>query len=154
MGTPEAWFGGLVDGEGCFTISIYVQHKRSLKFALVFSISMKTGTWQTFAQEILGFHEIPFHTRKRKNQFEITVTGRKSVTKLIGVLKPYLVVKVPIAEALADFPAAPRRNRFSPIDDSYLDAVCEKVDFVRRFNKGKNRPHKWDGKMIRAFYKK
>ena len=77
-----------------------------------------------------------------------------AVKKLIGVLKPYLVVKKPIAEVFASFPIAPGRNRFSQIDKSYLDAVCEKVDSVRLLNKGKNRGHKWDGETIRLFYNK
>ena len=113
---------------------------------------MKSGNWEIVAEWILKSHQIPFHTRRRKNQFEMTVSGHRSVKNLIGVLKPYLVVKKPIAEVLASFPIAPARNRFSEIDKSYLDVVCEKVDSVRLLNKGKNRGHKWDGKTIRLFY--
>ena len=113
---------------------------------------MKSGDWQEVVQEILKFHQIAFHTRRRKNQFEITINSHKSVKKLIEVLRPYLIVKRPIAEVLAGFPIAPARNRFSKLDKSYLDDVCSRVDFVRRFNKGKNRRHKWDGKKIQEFY--
>ncbi len=152
MGTREAWFAGLIDGEGCFTIGISHQHKRALKFSLIFSISMKSGDWQNGAQELLRFHDIPFHTRCRKNQFEITVSGHKSVKKLIAVTKRYLVVKKPVAEVLASFPVAPARNRFTGVDKRYLRIVCEKVDQVRFLNKGKNRKHKWDGRRIWMFY--
>jgi len=113
---------------------------------------MKNGAWQAAVQRILMSHRIPFHTRQRKNQFEITVNSHKSVKRLIQVVKPYLVVKKQLVEELASFPVAPARNRFSQIDRLYLDAVCEKIDFVRRFNKGKNRRYKWDSKTIRSFY--
>ena len=72
---------------------------------------------------------------------------------MISILLPYLVVKKPLAERLAAFPIAPSRNRFTWIEDSYLDAICNLVDHVREFNKGKNRRHKWDGNTIRNFFK-
>lgn len=65
---------------------------------------------------------------------------------------PYLVVKKPLAARLLEFPAAPGRNRFSPVDRSYLDEICTIVDFVRAFNKGKNRRHKWNSRTIGEFY--
>jgi hypothetical protein len=150
----EAWLAGLVDGEGCLTVGIWPQHVRTLKFNLLFSISMKRGDWEAVASSVLTDHQIPFHTSQRKNQFGIIINGNESVKKLIHVLSPYLVVKKPLAEKLLTFPKAPPRNRFSSIDDSYLDEVCQVVDYVRRFNRSKNRRHKWDGKTIRSFYGK
>ena len=99
-------------------------------------------------------YDIPFHSRFRRNQKEISVNSHRSVKKLIRVLLPYLVVKKPLGERLLSFPTAPRRNRFREIDGSYLSAVCEIVDYVREFNRGKNREHKWNGKAIRLFYNK
>ncbi len=72
--------------------------------------------------------------------------------KLISVVIPYLVVKKPLAKRLLDFPKAPARNRFVSVDRFYLDEICEVVDFVRGFNKGKNRRHKWNGRTIREYY--
>ena len=145
-------FAGLIDGEGCFTIGISPQHTSTLKFCLVFAISMEQGEWSAVASRVLEHHAIRFHTRRRKNQFEITVNSHKSVKNLIRILLPHLVVKQPLGEKLLSFPSARPRNRFSTVDRSYLDAVCEIVDYVRQFNKGKNRKHKWNGKTIRLFY--
>ncbi len=72
--------------------------------------------------------------------------------KLIRIILPYLVVKKPLAEKLIQFPKAPPRNRFKRISGVYLDEICELVDFVREFNKGKNRMHTWDGRTIREFF--
>lgn len=72
--------------------------------------------------------------------------------KLIAFFLPYLVVKHPLALRFLSFPNAPARNRFAKIDDSYLKEVGEMVDFVREFNKGKNRKHKWNSKTISNFY--
>jgi len=120
-----------------------------LKFSLIFSISMKSGDWQVVAEELLRANQIPLHARNRKNQHEINITGRSSVKKLIELPMTNLVVKGPIARELEHFPSAHPRNRFSSVN-----AVCEKVDFVRNFNKGKNRPRKWDGRAIRLYYEK
>jgi hypothetical protein len=114
---------------------------------------MKQGDWANQVSLILRRHGIPFHIRKRKNQFELTVSSGIAVRKLVNVLLPYLMVKRPLAEKLAAFPKAPLRNRFTWIDDSYLDEICSLVDYVKKFNAGKNRKHKWDGKAIRSFFK-
>jgi hypothetical protein len=115
---------------------------------------MKRGDWERVASSVLTENRIPFHTSKRKNQYGIIVNSTRSVKRLIEVLSPYLVVKKPLADRLLTFPMAPPRNRFRPIDESYLDEVCQIVDYVRHFNKSKNRSHKWDGRTIRSFYGK
>jgi hypothetical protein len=152
MPRTESWFAGLVDGEGCFTICIYKQHRHTLKFELRFSISMREGEWVEVASNLLRLHCIPFHARRRKNQIEVRVNGQKSVKRLILILLSNLVVKKPLALKLLDFPTAPHRNRFSPADKLYLEAICALVDFTRKFNKGKNRRHKWNGNSIRSFF--
>jgi hypothetical protein len=148
----EAWLAGLIDGEGCFTLSIYRQHKHALRFDLVFSISMREGPWFGEVSRILKSHDIRFNWRLRRNQIEVRAEGHRRVKKLISVVIPYLVVKKPLAAKLLDFPRAPPRNRFVRVDRDYVDEICEFVDFVRRFNKGKNRRHKWNSKTIREFY--
>jgi hypothetical protein len=148
----DAWFAGLVDGEGCFTLSIYVQHRHALRFDLVFAISMKEGAWFSEAAQVLIIHDIRFSARRRKNQIEVHVEGHDRVKKLIRVLLPHLVVKRPLAQKLLSFPRAPTRNRFSTISGSYLSEICEIVDFVREFNRSKNRRHKWNSRSIKEFY--
>lgn len=152
MQRTESWFAGLVDGEGCFTICIYKQHRHTLKFELRFSISMREGEWVEVASNLLRLHGIPYHARRRKNQIEIRVNGQKSVKRLILILLPNLVVKKPLALKLLDFPTAPHRNRFSHADKLYLEAICALVDYTRKFNRGKNRRHKWNGNSIRSFF--
>ncbi|MDA4134023.1 MAG: hypothetical protein OK441_00440 [Thaumarchaeota archaeon] len=152
MNESEAWFAGLIDGEGCFTFSIYHQHHHTLRFDPVFCISMKDGVWYAVVERILREHDIQFSTRRRKNQIEVRLEGHIRVKKLIAFFLPYLVVKHPLALRFLSFPNAPARNRFAKIDDSYLKEVGEMVDFVREFNKGKNRKHKWNSKTISNFY--
>ena len=147
----ESWFAGLVDGEGCLTVGVYRQHRRTLKFELRFSISMREGDWVRVASDLLRLRGIPFHTRKRKNQVELRVNGRKSVGRLISIILPSMIVKKALAQKLLEFPAAPRRNRYTKVDDSYLNAICSLVDYTRAFNKGKNRKHKWNGNSIRSY---
>ncbi len=113
---------------------------------------MKEGAWFAVVEDILRRHEIRFAARRRKNQIEVHVEGDLAVKRLITVVLPYLVVKQPLAKRLLSFPKAPARNRFVTIDESYLNEVCEIVDFVREFNRGKNRKHKWNSKTIRDFY--
>ncbi len=151
MLSSEAWFAGLIDGEGCFTLSISKQHRRSLQIAPRFSISMKEGLWEKEVRTILETHHIPFHVRKRLNQTELVVSSGVAVRRMISFLLPGLVVKRPLAAKLMAFPRAPPRNRFAPIDPDYVTTVCNLVDYVRSFNKGKNRKRKWDGRAVRDY---
>jgi hypothetical protein len=113
---------------------------------------MKEGPWFGEASRILRLHDIGFNWRRRRNQIEVHVEGHLRVRKLISAVIPYLVVKKPLAERLFDFPEAPVRNRFVLIDRFYLDQICEVVDFVRQFNRGKNRRHKWNSRTIKEYY--
>jgi len=113
---------------------------------------MKQGAWAHEVINIFESHEIPYHIRTRKNQFEISVSSGSAVRRLIRLLLPYLVVKKPLAQRLLTFPRAPARNRFTRTDGSYLSEICNLVDFVRAFNRGKNRKHKWDGAAIKRFF--
>ena len=115
---------------------------------------MKEGPWADEVARILTRHGIPFHRRRRRNQIEITVSSGVAVKRMIRFLIPYLVVKRPLAQRLAHFPKAPARNRSTWIDGSYLDEICDLVDYVREFNRGKNRRHKWDGAAIRRFFQR
>jgi len=115
---------------------------------------MKQGRWAKVAGDILQEHQIPFHMRRRRNQFEMMVSSGIAVKRMIGFLLPYLVVKKPLAQRLANFPKAPARNRFTWINGEYLVEICDLVDFVREFNRGKNRKHKWNGLTIRRFFQK
>ncbi len=142
----------MVDGEGCFSISISRQHEHSLKLSLRFEISIKLGDWSSVATDLLASRGIPFHTHKRKNQFQVTVNGNRAVKRLIEILLPHLVIKKPLAKRLLTFPVAPSRNRFSKINGVWLGEISAIVDFVRIFNSGKSRPYKWDGNLVRAFY--
>lgn len=152
MPEPIIWFAGLVDGEGCFTVSISVQHEHSLKISLRFEIAMKLGEWSAVATDVLQSLKIPFHTRTRKNQFQITVSGTRAVKRLITILLPHLVVKRKLAKRLLGFPSALPRNRFTKITRARIGEICSIVDYVRAFNRGKNRRYKWDGGAIRVFY--
>jgi len=55
---------------------------------------------------------------------------------MVMILLPSLVVKKPLAQKLLNFLSAPHGNRFSKIDESYLNAICTLVDYTRQF-KGK-----------------
>ncbi|MDA4130748.1 MAG: hypothetical protein OK457_08260, partial [Thaumarchaeota archaeon] len=51
-----AWLAGLVDGEGCFSISVSGRdhHGRYIDFMARLLLSMKTGIWVDSVKEILN----------------------------------------------------------------------------------------------------
>jgi hypothetical protein len=149
-----AWFGGLIDGEGCITVNVRKQHVSTLKITPVFSIQMKDGSWLAEAMGILDALNIPYYARKRKNQTEVSVRHWKNILPFLKSIKDYSVVKRPIMERLLCYRPKPLRNRFVSADIRTVKEMAELVDFVRRFNRGKNRPYKWDGNKILEFFEK
>ncbi len=147
-----AWFAGLIDGEGCFTVSIRKHHKSTLKVTPIFVIQMKNGSWVDEATRILKNIGIKHYARKRRNQIEISVRHWKNVKPLIQVILPFSVVKKPLIEKLFSYNARPKRNRFVPPNQKVVKEIANLVDFVRKFNRGKNRPYKWTGNMVLDFY--
>ena len=149
-----AWLAGLADGEACFTLRIHkFSHHSGLNIDPYFSLSMKTGEWVRVVSEILLKHGVKFRTRQRKGQTEIQVAGLTNTSKLITMLLPYSVVKKPLMEKLLQLKPRPRRNRFVPPDPASVREIATLVDFVREFNRRKNRPFKWTSRAILEHYR-
>ena len=153
MKTKLSWFAGLIDGEGCFTVSVRKHHKSTLKITPIFSIQMKDGSWVEEVIKILNDVDVKHYVRKRKNQIEISVKCWKNIIPLIRMLLPFSIVKKPLMKRFLTYRPKPVRNRFIPPDPKIIGELAELIDFVRNFNRGKNRPYKWTGKRILEFFK-
>ena len=79
-----AWLSGLIDGEGCFSISIAERNHngQKLDFTARLSISMKTGIWVQEVEQILTDGEIMYHILARKGQTCVAISGWRQVKKL------------------------------------------------------------------------
>ena len=147
------WFAGLVDGEGCFTLSIRKNHKSALKVSPMFLIQLKDGNWVKKVTRVLEELKIKYYTRNRKNQVEISVGYWKNVLPLVQALISHSIIKKPLMRKfLSHYNPRSVRNRFVPPDPKIVKKTAELVDFVRKFNKGKNRPYKWDGEKVLEFF--
>jgi len=149
-----SWFSGLIDGEGCFTLNIIKQHTTALKVTPVFSIQMKNGEWIKDVLKILNKLNIKHYHRERKNQTEISVKHWKNILPFIRAIKPFSVVKRPLIERFLLYNPRPIRNRFIPTNPKIIIETANFVDFVREFNRGKNRPYKWSRDTILNFFGK
>jgi len=147
-----AWFAGLIDGEGCFTISVRKQHVSTLKITPIFSIQMKDSDWVREVVSILGESEIKYYMRKRRNQIEISIRHWKNILPFIKIIKQYSVVKKPIIEKFLKYKPKAIRNRFVSANPQTIKETALLVDFVREFNRGKNRPYKWTGDKVLEFF--
>lgn len=147
-----AWFAGLIDGEGCFTLNIRKQHTAALKVTPVFSIQMKNGKWLKNVLEILKKLNIKYYYRERKNQAEISVKHWKNILPFIRAIKSFSVVKRPLIEQFLLYKPKPIRNRFISTNPKIIRETANFVDFVREFNRGKNRPYKWSGNKVLNFF--
>jgi len=145
------YIAGLIDGEGCFSLSCEMQRGK-VKVTPFSSISMKKGSWSSIFIVTLEEHGVKTTTRNRKGQTEVKVKGWKQVKHLIALLVNICLVKKPLMEKLLEYEPRKRKNRHMPLDLDELKRTAELIDFVRAFNKGKNRPYKWTGKKFLAAY--
>lgn len=147
-----AWLAGLIDGEGCFTISIRKHHVSTLKITPIFSIQMRKDGWSREVVSILKTLKIKHHIRERKNQTEIYIRHWKNILPFINSIKQYSIVKRPIMEMFSLYKPKPVRNRFVSVNPKDVIKTAKLVSFVRIFNRRKNRSYKWDGNKILDFF--
>ena len=148
-----AWLAGLMDGEGCYTINISKHHKYALKIEPRISLSMKMAPWVNKVKRLFEEYSITYFANGRQyNQMEFVIRNQ-SAKNLINLLLPFSEIKKPVMSKILELPSRAHRNRFVPMQQDYIDKIVEVVDFVRKFNYSKNRKHKWDGALIRMYYK-
>lgn len=145
------WFAGLIDGEGCFSLSTSIRGN-SILIEPYFSISMKSGNWEVEVKKILESLDIKYLLRYRKGQTEYKCGNWMRVKKLCTAIVNYSIVKKGIIVKLLQYNLIPKRNRYVKISKTTIDQIADLVDFVREFNKGKNRPYKWTGDVIKQFF--
>jgi hypothetical protein len=102
------WLGGLIDGEGCFTIT-----QRKPKGQLLLSpVSIITNTNKTIIDTCINIyreHNIPFYVAykiadiNRKEKWNICVDGLGRNAKLLTLITPFLVGKLEDAQLMKRF---------------------------------------------------
>ena len=145
-----SWLSGLIDGEGSFVLGISKQKTlRTPRIELKFVITMSRGEWEQKATRIFDLCGIKYSTDIRGTLFRIWVNGTPQVKKLCALIKNSSVVKKAIIERFLDFQSVGyKRNQYCNHDKATIQRIAGDIDFVRKFNRKRNAPYKWDGKRI------
>jgi len=145
-----AWLSGIIDGEGCFFISIKKPKlTKTVSIGLKFSIAMSRGKWEQKVIQIFDKYDIKHSTRVKRGLFEIAVNSNPQVKKLCDIIKDDSVVKKDIVDRFLNFQSVGyTRNQYRNHDESTIRRIADDVDFVRSFNRKRNVPYVWDGKKI------
>jgi hypothetical protein len=150
--TRIAWLAGFIDGEGCFSLDVRRERRSSLRFQPKFLLSAKKGSWVPIVLQILRENGIGYTHRERRGQFEITIASWIRFRRLGNLIKDYLVIKKPLLERILSY--SNRTHKFWSNISVFneVNEMAELVDFVRAFNKGKNRPYVWTGQKVMEYY--
>ncbi len=131
-----SYFGGLIDGEGCFTLS--QPRKKYKSFTPVFALASTSDVIITFVATILTKHDVKFsicaHDRKdgSKPFKTLRVQSVKNMSKLLDLVLPYLLEKRPQAELLKQFVAVRQQYAKNNMEWKVTDDI---VSNIRRLNK-------------------
>ena len=106
-----AWLGGVIDGEGTFTLRIHGRKRNKLLITPVFSITNTDFVITDNIERILKENDIPFWVTyvsneahpKWKPKKEIVNMGVRRLSKFIPVILPYLVGKEEEAKIVCEF---------------------------------------------------
>lgn len=90
------YLAGLVDGEGCFTTSVYQYESghRSIRHKIMFKVSIANKNLEVlkFVKNKLGFGNVSRNHRISEDYIWIT-TDRKKIKKLINMIGDILIIK-------------------------------------------------------------
>jgi hypothetical protein len=119
--TEKAYIAGIVDSEG----SIMVEHKPNDNFTLRVSIYNNSEDLLTWLADRLERNVVVSNFNTDKGyvpQLMIHLFG-KSAKELLGLIQPYLVIKLPLAEVALKFPVEGQGARYSE-EQKGLRAWC------------------------------
>lgn len=128
----RSWLGGIMDGEGCLTVS-----KHPLKHRLTVSPVMTiVNTNPRIIEEvrrILSKYGLPFHVTEYAAkgtwtaQTRISISGFKRITRALAFLRPYLIGKAEQADLIQRLVKS-RSTQHPKAPYSELDiSLCEEI---------------------------
>ena len=95
-----AYLAGLLDGEGCFGISLYNRKYRPR--ITMASTNREVLTWVT-EHFFGGVHVHHIGSDKAEDAWEVTLGGNKNLIVLLSAIIPFLIIKRANAEVLLKF---------------------------------------------------
>jgi len=145
-----AWLAGILDGEGCFHMSLYKRNNypSGKAFQVIIKVSNIDALIIHKISEIYKKINVGFHYNlwKRKNPkhhdaLSITVGGMKSCRRVVNEVLPYLSGKKKQAEIMLEYInwRLDKKNFIHKklLQGEYLPERPEVIGFVRKLGKAK-----------------
>jgi len=163
MGIDESWLAGLIDGEGCFSISVW-KRRNGISITPIIRVALTTEkTWLEKVESIYKKYKIPYYIYYRKpsgkstykESATISVKHKGAIKKLCNIIKKYSTVKSPHIDLFLNLPWR-RRTIYTTHHGIYLipKGVEDWANIIdanfKITNSGRNK--KWSGDKIRKFY--
>ena len=129
-----SYFGGLIDGEGCFTVC----KARNKAYSPVFALASTSDVIILFIATVLEKNNILFSISRfdRKDNSKpfrtVRIQGSKALIKFILLMKPYILEKRPQAELLEQFIEI--RSRYAK-NNMQWNETDDVVSSLRKLNK-------------------
>jgi len=130
-----SWLGGIVDGEGCITVSKRVGNRTASPIVTIVNTERKL---LDKVQQLFQKYGIAYYVRvhkqlnqaecKRplKQKVEFVIAGHKRVPRFLDLICPYLISKQPQAQLLLHF-CAVRKDRVHQAFLQIDKEICSKL---------------------------
>lgn len=132
-----AWLGGVIDSDGCLSLSLRKRKSGSLQYRAEVVISNCDPFFIEEASRILGLAEIghwigwkkPHKKRPKRMMGEIRAAGFKRVRTALTVLTPFIRAKKDQAETLLSFVERrlgigyAAKDSYGIVDEAYLERM-------------------------------
>jgi hypothetical protein len=107
------WLGGIIDGEGCLTISSYFKRYNGTEIFAAVPIIQITNTNKRLVETVVNIysefairHYVSSFSPKAKNsktRYDIAIKGIERCNDALKIIKPYIIIKDIQAEILQKF---------------------------------------------------
>lgn len=134
--TEKAYIAGIIDGEGCLTISIHEHEqcgKTYFRFMPKLSIYNSNESLIIFLKDKLKFNSYSERRRNPSNKKLMHVsTGHKNHMRLVlNLTRPWLIVKAQLADLMLEFLDLPINRQHQNPDALFLVARFRKLQDAR-----------------------
>jgi hypothetical protein len=124
-----SYFGGLIDGEGCFTFC----KARNRAVTPVFALASTSKVISGFVEEVLKKNEIKYSATYKdrgdgtKPFITVRVQSLGNIERLIDLMLPYILEKRPQAELIKEYVAVRKQYGNNNMDWNQTEHIVSNV---------------------------
>lgn len=129
------WLSGIIDGEGCFSMSKGSKGSYNVSIKLVNTDELIILRIEVILRKLkIPYHRYNAHrTGNQRPAWRVEINGPKRIKTALDILLPYITAKQDQAKAMYDYVCTRLNTPYGQLDAGYSEGVCELLKYMKHY---------------------